>query len=251
MSNAVISVSKPGRYSRESISLQQISKSYGRDHNLHEKITPGRAILDDSRLLEQYIFSYAQMTQRMWGHFLPDVKAPEGRFRLIDYGCGQALACSILFDHFGKDITRQIHEIILVEPSRLALNRAKEIIKAYDESLVIVEHCKKLDELTRLGHCFGNYPTTLHLMSYVLDIDDFDHLAIFRKIAHSRGRHYILAVSPFREKDGGAPRFRDSEDHVYLMANSGVFSILKSRMIEKFESRVDEYGLSWQLEIEV
>ena len=55
------------------------------------------------------------------------------RIQIVDWGCGQALATICFFDYLKrKDIKCEIEKIVLIEPSKEALDRATTHVCAYD-----------------------------------------------------------------------------------------------------------------------
>ena len=71
-----------------------------------------------------------------------------GEIAVIDWACGQGLATIFLHEYLEeKGYNCRIKEVILIEPSEKALDRAKFIIEAIDSKIKVSTVNKKLDEV--------------------------------------------------------------------------------------------------------
>ncbi len=118
----------------------------------------------------------------------------ETRISLIDWGCGQALASMVFMDKYGID---NIKQIILIEPSELALRRASLHCKKYAPDVPLQTICKEFDELTVEDIHLVEPETTVHLFSNVLDMEDYsvEHLASVVKSLQNN-QQYFVCISP-------------------------------------------------------
>lgn len=250
MTDAVIEAITTGTIHSGNISFDRLKALAARDHDRWHELGRGRAILSSLEQLDQYLYSYGPMTKSQWRLFLSDVTIPPGRLRIVDYGCGQGLACALLFDHFGNDVIERIDEAVLIEPSTIALARAKSILQCYLESSRVIDLSKKLDDLL-IEHLepLSNV-STIHLMSNVLDINGFDYGSLFSKIFNTKGRHSVLAVSHDRNFHGGSDRFHDIERQISNPRWRGELLISTSE-INKYKCSNGQPAISWQLHLEI
>lgn len=72
-----------------------------------------------------------------------------GEIAVIDWACGQGLATIFLHEYLEENgYNCRIKEVILIEPSEKALDRAKFNIEAIDSKIKVSTVNKKLDEVT-------------------------------------------------------------------------------------------------------
>ena len=103
---------------------------------LWKKIKRGVALLRTDVELKYYLYAYGKMHQQKMNvalsHFSWD-DFENRRIQIVDWGCGQALATICFFDYLKrKDIKCEIEKIVLIEPSKEALDRATTHVCAYD-----------------------------------------------------------------------------------------------------------------------
>ena len=113
---------------------------------------------------------------------------------LIDWGCGQGLASMVFMDKYG---TANIKQIILIEPSEIALRRAALHCKRYAPNVPLQTICKEFDELTPDDIHLIEPETTVHLFSNVLDMESYsvEHLTSLVK-SLPRSQQYYVCISP-------------------------------------------------------
>ncbi len=250
MKDAVIEAISTGIIDRNNISFDTIREGYKKDYNRHKELHYGHATLNEPPLLDQYLYSLGKMTKQQWAHFLKNIRIPEGRLRLVDYGCGQGLACAILFDHYRNMITERIDEVVLIEPSVVALERAKAIVECYNIDASIKIQCKKLDDLPRAYLEPSGNAVFLHIFSNLLDIDEFNIPSVFGNILRTQGAHYFFAVSSDRDEYGGSLRFFEAESFIFRLSARGECAVSRS-MTDEFVLPNGMKAISWQLVVEV
>lgn len=119
---------------------------------------------------------------------------------IIDWGCGQALATSLLIDYIKeKNLEINISNITLIEPSQLALSRDLLHIDVLKENPIEVRAINKdIDCLEINDLIIDNSNITLHLFSNILDVEFFklDKLFLEKVSSSQRGMNYFICVSP-------------------------------------------------------
>lgn len=161
----------------------------------------GKGILDDSRQLDQYLYSYGQMANQQWDKLF-EFSMIDDDTTIIDYGCGQGLSFLNLVCRWSPDGDKTwqdyIKSIVLIEPSLVALTRAQAIAKLKFPDATIRTVNKKLEELDNTDLSFDANKVMIHIFSQVLDIplaDEFDLIAFFENITSTICTHYIHIVS--------------------------------------------------------
>lgn len=161
----------------------------------------GRAILESVDQLNQYLFTYYKMIASQWQHLLSKITGNlDGINKIIDYGCGQGLAALFLRQRFGSQALIGIRQVVAIEPSPVALNRACAIYHSLAPRATIRPVNKVFDAVSSDDLLVGSGPT-LHIFSNVLDVDGYDHVALFRK-ALNAGEHIVAAVGHDRTAHG-------------------------------------------------
>jgi SAM-dependent methyltransferase len=186
------------------ISFDWLRESFKQDHDIKDSLRYGKAILKKIDQIDQYLYTYGKMIQSQWAEVLKGFTVNTTPVRIADYGCGQGLAGIMLADRLGADFCAKVREVILIEPSSVALVRAEAVYRSLFPAASISCVRKSLDDVER-----SDFPDsklrTVHLFSNVLDITGFKIGKIF-SVGLTKGDHTILAVSHDREFAGGAAR---------------------------------------------
>lgn len=156
----------------------------------------GVEIIDNEKDLFTYLKSYGPMHK---AKILSALKSPfpqsfSESTTIIDWGCGQGLASFIMIEKLGNE---NIHQVILIEPSEIALRRAALHCKALNVNIDIVTICKKLDLLVTSDFNQLKSRCVVNLFSNILDIDDYSvyHLtSLLENI--KKDNNYYVCVSP-------------------------------------------------------
>ena len=250
MPDTIIDAINHARINRTNISFDNLRMLAGVDKKCWLQLGRGRAILTSFEQLDQYLYSYGLMTKSQWSSFLPGINLPTGKLRITDYGCGQGLGSVLLFDHFGLSLPGRVEEIKLIEPSSVALGRAEAVVNCYLGTQSAVTINKKLDDLSTSDMKVTGTLPHIHLLSNVLDINDFNHGKLFSRMFQNVGHHIVLAVSHDRDFEGGSQRFEQLESEIKKPEYSKWISITSSK-ITKFNCSGNQPAISWDLRVEV
>ena len=128
--------------------------------------------------------------------------APEetfvGEITVIDWACGQGLATIFLHEYLEEKGYRcQIKEAILIEPSEIALDRAKFNLGVIDSKIKVSTVNKKLDEVNDIDIKLFEKRKVIHLFSNILDISGISLKRISENLLVNISKdNYVFCVSP-------------------------------------------------------
>ncbi|WP_425230693.1 hypothetical protein [Sphingomonas sp.] len=220
--------------------------------DVYKSLNYGKTVIETEDQLNQYLYSYGPMVQSQWTYaskFL-SLLSIDSATRWIDYGCGQGLAGLFLYEALGPTLFNQVSDVILVEPSAMALCRAKAIYKALAPRSAVDGIRKSFsdlekDELEREGA-----RSTLHVFSNVLDINGYNHLKLLGDRL-SPGKHVIIAVGNDRDFDGGSPNLQKLKTAVEHPKMASRITVASSTLEQfKCDNR-SEPAIVWHCELEV
>jgi len=186
----------------------KISKNYVENNikenekNIHYSLNRGIKILKEKEELFQYIKSFGKMHKaKLYSSFDTIIHQLNNKtINIIDWGCGQALATSLLIDYIKENgLNIDISDIILIEPSSLALSRGMLHIDILKENKIDIKAVNKdIDSLEISDLSINNLNITLHLFSNILDVEFFQlDREFLEKISSSqKGLNYFVCVSP-------------------------------------------------------
>ena len=160
----------------------------------------GVKILESDERLNDYLVAYGEMHVAKLKHFLPSLPFAGIRvLALIDWGCGQGLAASVVLEYLrAKFQDVSVVCVRLVEISKVARNRAAEIVSRYENA----DDVRAYEwDLTSLAHGGLELPPgvpVLHVFSNILDVGGVDGEALASLVYQtSAGRDsYMLCVGP-------------------------------------------------------
>jgi len=151
--------------------------------NLHNQLNRGIALLDTHEQMCMYLRSFGPMHQaKLQDAFknIPDSVFTD-KLEVIDWGCGQAIGATCLFDYLSsKNFMSNVEAVTLVEPSKAAIERALLHISPYIQDGVDINHVNDFFENVRSEQLPGNENRTrLHIFSNILDVAaiDLKHLS--------------------------------------------------------------------------
>lgn len=146
-------------------------------------LSHGVKLLENDVELAQYMCAYGNMHKEKIDMALDAVKDvsifSKHKITIIDWGCGQALATICFFDYLHRQgQIPNINEIILIEPSKCALNRAALNLSKYINPHKLRSVNKFINDVTS-----ADIDTTggmvLHFFSNILDISTVDVRHLF------------------------------------------------------------------------
>jgi superfamily II DNA helicase RecQ len=184
------------------INEELVPSQYKRNPWDYPGMDRGKAILINDEQLSAYIAAYGKIHQDKINEVLPRLTLSDFQntdIQIFDWGCGQGLATICLFDFFKeKGIALDlVKKVVLIEPSKLALGRAKIHIGAYlnsDDKMLLVN--KYLDDVLD-DEIKSETPITIHLFSNILDIPSIDLQQLALKIKNKlSGKHYFICLGP-------------------------------------------------------
>lgn len=160
----------------------------------------GVTIYDDETQLNAYMAAYIPWHKGKLYHTFENLPfgALSGDISIIDWGCGQGTASLCLYEYAkSHNLNTKVHEIILIEPSEIALDRAEFILSQIDNKAKISKINCKLDEVTENDIKLFNNHKVFHLFSNILDIQGINlkHLSEILFV-NSKSDNFVLCVSP-------------------------------------------------------
>ncbi len=217
----------------------------------YRSLNRGRAIIKTVDQLDQYLYSYAPMVASQWEYASRALvgKPSNAGERLIDYGCGRGLAGLLLHDHLGPQFIVDVSDVIVIEPSDVALQRAVSIYQALVPKATVVPINKAFNGLCKNDLAVGRGDTT-HIFSNVLDIDGYDHVDLLRK-GLAPGNHTIVAVGHDRIAHG----YSQGLERVRAAVEAGTVrqkTMVHANELETFKCRNrGEPAVMWFCKLEV
>lgn len=171
---------------------------------LYDELQRGTDILMTERHLDMYLWSFGKMHKAKLEYafsnmeHLADLTVDD--YEIFDWGCGQGIATICLLDYLRQNnLQHRIKRITLVEPSTIALERAKNVIELYLGLKEIEIRCigKGFDELND-EDVSADYGHAIQLFSNILDVAAFDlpnFISRFQRIC--KGDNKFICVGPY------------------------------------------------------
>ena len=201
---------------------------------LYDALNRGVDILDSEPQMVTYLFSFGKMHQAKLDYAfdnLPEVFLQQKEINIIDYGCGQALGTMCYSDFLHKrNVSQKVKTITLIEPSEMCLKRAALHASAFFPDAVIKTVSKKFDDLDEDDICCEENIPTLHILSNVLDMTNFDLEGLAYLVENSiKGYSQFVCVGPYFNHSGLDNRMEEFRK----LLNGNV----------NFSTRLDKYEL--------
>lgn len=121
------------------------------------------------------------------------------QINVMDWACGQGIATLFLLDYIKQNnLACSINEVILIEPSSIALQRAVFLIHLIDKDIKIRSINKCIDEVLEEDLKFSSNTSVYQMFSNILDISGINlkHLTNIL-YANNKSFNTIVCVSPF------------------------------------------------------
>ena len=170
---------------------------------LHESLNRGVDVLDSEPMLQMYIYAFGKMHNAKLLHafnHMQDRVLKNDKIAIIDWGCGQGLATLCYHDYLkGCNSPQQVSQIVLIEPSSLALSRAELLCSCFYPDAEITAINKPFDILTAEDISIPSEELTIHLFSNILDVESYNlqHLILTVTNLPFENNEYII-VSPIQ-----------------------------------------------------
>ena len=169
---------------------------------LFEALNRGIDILDSEPQMTAYLFAFGKMHQAKLEYAfskLPEEFLEEPEINIIDYGCGQALGTMCYADFLrNKGCTQKVKTITMIEPSEICLKRATLHASVVFPNAEIKTVNKNFDGLTQDDIVCNEETPTLHILSNVLDMLNFN-LERFAELIKGclKGFYQFVCVGPY------------------------------------------------------
>ena len=184
------------------IALSEISHLSEKQVDSHyEQLKRGTAIIETNEQLCTYLKSFGKMHKaKLLDSIerLPDelLKNP---FEIVDWGCGQAMGTINIFDHLRKTGNiSNISKVTLIEPSQVALERAKLHVESYMQDASKIICISEFFEDIKPHRLSSNSGLPiLHVFSNILDVVEIDLRNLSKLIdSNTHTDNYLLSVGP-------------------------------------------------------
>lgn len=194
--------------------IRGLSSAQG-DHVFYQ-LQSGVKQLDSPEQLLQYIFAYGKMHKaklyESYSTFAHSntLKIDNKQIEVFDYGCGQGIATIILLDYLKacNKVKFGINQIVLIEPSILALKRAalhvRYSLRSVNIDCPVASYQIDLDSISETHIRAHDASIKIHLFSNILDVNGINLSSLQSKILASlTGENYFICISPNINNKGG------------------------------------------------
>jgi hypothetical protein len=135
-----------------------------------------------------------------------------GSIEIVDWGCGQGIGSLAVVEALkDRDLIRWLKKVTLIEPSKAAINRAKEnILYATSDSVTInsiAEYLPADDSSDKFTGINYTYSHVIHVFSNILDVNGLDLRRIAQAVVTSAHNHYIICAGPLNANSYRIDRF--------------------------------------------
>lgn len=161
---------------------------------------PNNTIYTEELQLDAYLAAYVDWHKGKLIRAFELLNEPLPRqFNIIDWACGQGLATLFILDYIkSMNVACSVREVVLIEPSSAALQRAEYLIHKADPKISIRTVNKMLDDVNFNDIKFHHQASVFHMFSNILDIGGIDHKHLSQIIyANSTSFNTIVCVSPY------------------------------------------------------
>lgn len=190
----------PSFQSLRNLALKKI-KELDNPDEIYHTLGRGVNVITDEAQLYSYIKSYGNMHEAKMKSalsYIPLSDLIDKNITIYDWGCGQGLATIILKEFINsKSITLNITNVVLIEPSELALKRATLHVTHFYQNTNISTILKDIDS-TLVEDIYSGDGMAIHLLSNILDVEAFslEHLVSLIDGTKCK-RHLFVCASPY------------------------------------------------------
>lgn len=178
--------------------------TWNQRYELKESLNHGKNILQTEDQLAAYLSWYGEMHKVKCNIAAQSFPYQDlgMRIHIVDWGCGQAIASLCFLESLEqRDLLSYVRKVTLIEPSKVALNRAKRNIEQAlnGHSVEIICLNQKLPSNGADNVAFGldlNENTTVHMFSNILDLVDISLRKTAEVIENGKGTQYVLCMGP-------------------------------------------------------
>lgn len=150
--------------------------------------------------LNAYLASYTDWHKGKLAKAFALLNEPLPRqINIIDWACGQGMATLYTLDYIRQNILPcSIKEVILIEPSKVALERAVYLITQANPNIVVKSINKKINDVTVNDLIFNHQAPIYQMFSNILDIGgiDYKHLTQILYV-NKLYSNTLVCVSPY------------------------------------------------------
>ena len=121
------------------------------------------------------------------------------QINIIDWACGQGMATLFILDYIKQNVLPcSIKEVILIEPSKVALERAVYLIAKAASGIFIKSVNKKINDVTANDLAFNHQSPIYQMFSNILDIGGIDHKHLTQILYTNKlYSNTLVCVSPY------------------------------------------------------
>ena len=207
-------------------------------NELFEALNRGVDILDSEPQMTSYLIAFGKMHQAKLNYAFNYVSAEfllQPEINIIDYGCGQAIGTMCYADYLRENgYSQKIKTITLIEPSEICLKRAALHTSVLFPDAEIITVNKKFDSLTQGDIVCNEKTPTLHILSNVLDMLNFDLYKFSQLIQSILGENSNLFVCV-------SPYFKDYERDIRMRQfSSALCNDFVSKVLDKRDLDVEK-----------
>lgn len=186
---------------REIRNLSRKLYSVVESQEIFRSLQRGVKVLTEQNQLLAYINSYGPMHQAKMMSAINIIEQSDVQeeLEIYDWGCGQGLASVCFMEYLNEEnINYVFNKFTLIEPSEIAIKRASLHLRKFITDIQIITINKDLDSLENSDFENTKNRTKIHLLSNILDIDQFNMIDFINLIKHNfKGKNVFVCVSPF------------------------------------------------------
>ena len=193
----------------EAVTFQDIVESAGRHKDYNAYTDRGKKILETPGECNRYIERFFQM------HYFKIIDSISKLFSfdkiheysgkgiiLYDWACGQGLGSWLFLSQLvERRLKIKVAEIVLIEPSAIALKRAEILIRIIDKTVKLTMINKKLDEISEKELVRIDDTLRIHYVSNFIDMlnwESIDHLSKLIIGSQLSQDYALVALSPYK-----------------------------------------------------